>query len=53
MTDLGLSVCPKCGKPHLVKNGYRIRDFLDLPIGGKKIVIRMKVQRYKCNDCDY
>mgnify|MGYP001759005859 FL=1 len=48
-----LSVCPKCGKLHLVKNGYRIRDFLGLPIGGKKIVIRMKVQRYKCNDCDY
>ncbi|MDU2330149.1 MAG: transposase family protein [Prevotella bivia] len=46
-----LSVCPKCGKLHLVKNGYRIRDFLGLPIGGKKIVIRMKVQRYKCNDC--
>ncbi len=50
-----LSVCPKCGKRHLVKNGYRTRDFLGLPIGGKKIIIRMKVQRYKCKcvDCDY
>lgn len=50
-----LSVCPKCGKRHLVKNGYRMRDFLGLPIGGKKVIIRMKVQRYKCkNDgCDY
>ena len=45
--------CPKYGKRHLVKNGYRTRDFLGLPIGGKKIVIRMKVQRYKCNCCDY
>ena len=45
--------CPKCGKRHLVKNGYRTRDFLGLPIGGKKIIIRMKVQRYKCNCCDY
>lgn len=30
-------------------------DFLGLPIGGKKIIIRMKVQRYKCkcDGCDY
>src|SRR5574344_2265444 len=50
-----LSVCPKCGKRHLVKNGYRIRDFAGLPIGGKKVIIRMKVQRYKCKneECDY
>lgn len=50
-----LSVCPRCGKRHLVKNGYRMRDFVGLPIGGKKVIIRMKVQRYKCkNDgCDY
>ena len=50
-----LSVCPKCGKRHLVKNGYRFRDFIGLPIGGKKVIIRMKVQRYKCKneECDY
>ena len=46
-------VCPRCGKRHLVKNGYRMRDFIGLPIGGKKVLIRMKVQRYKCRDCDY
>ena len=46
-------VCPRCGKRHLVKNGYRFRDFVGLPIGGKKVIIRMKVQRYKCRDCDY
>ena len=47
--------CPKCGKRHLVKNGYRVRDFLGLPIGNKKLIIRMKVQRYKCtrDGCDY
>ena len=47
--------CPKCGKCNLIKNGYRTRDFLGLPIGGKKIIIRMKVQRYKCkcDGCDY
>ena len=38
-----------------MKNGYRIRDFWGLPIGAKKVIIRMKVQRYKCKnkDCDY
>ena len=48
-------VCPKCGEMHLVKNGYRLRDFIGLPIGGKKTIIRMKVQRYKCKNesCDY
>jgi len=48
-------VCPQCGKSHLVKNGYRTRDFLGLPIGGKKVVMRMKVRRYKCMEesCDF
>lgn len=47
--------CPLCGHTHLVKNGYCIRDFVGLPIGGKKTIIRTKVQRYKCiNDqCTY
>ena len=46
---------PECGSRHLVKNGYRLRDFIGLPIGGKKVILRMKVQRYKCKnkDCDY
>ena len=49
--------CPKCGHAHLVKNGFRTRDFISLPIGGKKVILRMKVRRYKCkcpncdNDC--
>lgn len=45
--------CPLCGHGHLVKNGYRIRDFIGLPIGGKKTIIRMKVQRYTCRQCVY
>ncbi len=46
--------CPKCGHAHLVKNGFRTRDFISLPIGGKKVILRMKVRRYKCKcaDCD-
>jgi hypothetical protein len=38
---------------YLVKNGYRMRDFKGLPIGGRSVIIRMKVQRYKCKDCEY
>ena len=40
---------------HFVKNGYRLRDFVGLPIGGKKVILRMKVQRCKCKnkDCNY
>lgn len=41
--------CPKCGKCNLVKNGYRTRDSLGLPIGGKKIIIRMKVNATSAN----
>lgn len=54
-TKVRQKTCPQCGHVHLVKNGYRIRDFIGLPIGGKKVIIRMKVQRYKCKneDCDY
>lgn len=49
------TICPFCGNHSLVKNGYRTRDFLGLPIGGKKVIIRLKVQRYKCkhDDCNY
>ena len=34
---------PKCGHPHLVKNGFRTRYFISLPIGRKKVILRMKV----------
>nr|WP_159102275.1 transposase family protein [Prevotella aurantiaca] len=33
-----------------MKNRYRLRDFVRLPIGGKRVTIRMKVQRYKCKE---
>ena len=48
-----IKTCPCCGKRHFVKNGYRFRDFVGLPIGGKRVIIRMRVQRYKCRDCDF
>lgn len=37
-------------KTPFCENGYCLRDFKGLPIGGKTVIIRMKVQRYKCKD---
>lgn len=45
--------CPNCGKTVLVKNGYRMRRIIVLPIGMKRTILNMKVQRYKCKECDY
>ena len=42
-----LKCCPKCGHAHFVKNGFRTRDLISHPIGGKKVILRMKVRRYK------
>ena len=35
-------VCSRCGHGQLAKNGFRVRDFIGLPIGGKEVIIRMK-----------
>ena len=37
-----------------MKNDFRTRDFISLPIGGNKVILRMKVSPYKCKcaDCD-
>ena len=34
--------CPCCGARSVVKNGYRLRDFVGLPMGSKRVTIRMK-----------
>lgn len=33
-------ICPLCGHTHLVKNGYRIRDFISLLIGIDEFAVR-------------
>ena len=45
--------CPCCGKYTLVKNGCRYRNILTVPVGMKRTLLHMKVQRYKCKCCDY
>lgn len=38
-----------------MKYGYRMHDFIGLPIGDRKVISRTKVQRCKCKNknCDY
>lgn len=45
-----LRKCPDCGSEHLVKNGKRTRYFIGLPIGGKKVLFRCELQRYRCKE---
>ena len=45
--------CLQCQCRSFVRNGFRLRDFVGLPIGSKKVLMRMKVQRYKCRCCGY
>ena len=34
--------CPCCGMRSLVKNGYRYRDILTLPVGMKRTLLHLK-----------
>jgi transposase len=43
--------CPECGSRDLVRRGCVWRDFRGIPIGGKKVVIRIPVQRVLCREC--
>jgi transposase len=43
--------CSHCESRRIVRNGSLIRNFRGVPIGGKPVVIRMKVQRLKCKEC--
>lgn len=45
-----LHKCPDCGSERIVKNGTRTRDFIGLPIGGKKVIFRCVLQCYKCKN---
>lgn len=45
--------CPKCGSKHLIKNGTRTRDFHSVPIGRRPETVRVRLQRYKCRECDF
>lgn len=48
-----VTVCIKCGvvSPRLKRHGVQEQLFMDTPLHGKRVGIRVKRQRYKCLDC--
>lgn len=48
-----LDDCPKCGSVgRLYRHGVKTVDYRDAPAFGKQFVIRCKVQRFRCRDCN-
>lgn len=45
--------CTKCGSNHVIRSGTVTRDFKSVPVGGKPVTIRMKVQRLECKECGH
>lgn len=43
--------CSHCKSKRIIRNGHLVRNFRGVPIGGKPVIIRMKVQRIKCKEC--
>jgi transposase len=43
--------CAKCNSYHVRKRGTLTRDFKTLPIGKKRVINRVKLQRLECMDC--
>ena len=41
--------CPICGNRHIVRNGYRERKYLCVPIGHVRTELVVKIRRYKCS----
>ena len=43
--------CPHCESRNVVKYGTLMRDIRTLPIGSKRVYLRVKIQRVHCTDC--
>lgn len=44
--------CSCCGSKDVTRNGFATRLIRCVPIGHKRVFLRMKVQRLKCKDCN-
>ena len=45
--------CTHCKNENVIKSGVVVRDFHTVPVGGKPMVLRMRVQRLECKDCGH
>jgi transposase len=43
--------CPYCGKGRLVRHGKTLLKYRDVPIRGYRVIIAIKLQRYRCCQC--
>lgn len=43
--------CPECGSRFVTLRGAAVRKFKSIPIGGKKVVLVVQIQRVACNEC--
>ena len=50
-TKKGKFYCTSCGSTDVIRSGVVMREFRSVPIGGKPVVLRMKVQRLECKCC--
>ena len=48
---LPFSTCPHCGSVTLVKHGTDSQQIRDLPIHGKRVLLCVDHQRYRCTAC--
>jgi len=43
--------CPECGSKEITLRGKKKRTFKTVPIGKKKVFIKLRIQRVKCHRC--
>lgn len=50
-TKRGNMKCSECGSRNIIKRGYSIREFKDVPIGLRAVRLIAKVYRLECKNC--
>ena len=50
-TKPGNLKCSECGSRNVIKRGYSIREFKDVPIGLRAVRLIVKVYRLECKSC--
>ncbi len=50
---LAEGICPNCGKKCSKVKSYSTRSIKDLPISGKKVILKLEVRQFECNCGNY
>lgn len=45
--------CTHCNSKNVIRSGTVTREFKSVPVGGKPVKVRMKVQRLECKECGH